>query len=944
MPIDCIPPDDPILEEIRKSFAREKEFDLDYTSKEIVKGKIGDTIERAVQGRNPTDELVRQSQEISDLFKKRFDLEYIENARNKYLKQLDTESITSDIKKYFEKKQNLVKDPEQMKKTLDEFVVELNKTAELRSAERVLKDRASKMQQMKEANNGMTPKTKNGNTAPEFAKAESDFVNATRRALGLPYERATRLQKYHSASLLGIRSLTSTAIGDLPNYVIHQPIYKIESGNVLRDINELMPKDLRANMWDVVNEARTLYREYGIDTGRSQASRGSDRFEEDPAQYGEFLIQRTGRDELEVDGRIEQEKVKVSWVDDWMDAYSDKIFKFMGELDSMKSAGINRVMNMNLIPQRMRDSFGMEFDPKNRADWDATYEVLHSLANEPFITDRNANNTDLRGKTMDLIEEANKKYNANLSGRGSVQGSRFAMDLLQEAYDIKRVKGEEIRTITHQGRGTFSEANQQIRKKLDSIGEEMFSDYLTERQAKWLKLGSWFNPMITTASNIAQTALDSMVYGPVLRSMKAVLDEVKVPEERGVEFGRLNWGSLPRVLRKGKWSRMLVLQSALLGMTSLIDPEDYMGEYPVGDQREQELMRVRGMKPNHIKLGNVNVPIGYVLGPLEPQFKNIMELRQEYHQRGEGDAQLGWEMLWVAKELNSRPFTDPAGEGMRTVDRLMEIAPNIKLASLYQSWEDYKEQVDRQVEGDSPSFSEMLTIAGTGLLTRFVPNEFRDVGRALSTTESRRSHSASAALDSTLGLTWGEEFMGVDFMFGGASDARLDALGERLGNDREFTPQYLAEVTGEMVGFPQGEGTDDDPLINEITRLHVRAKQDVMPTPYIANIEDELPEIEIGDSSLREELQMKYGKEVRNAMLESIYNERHSYVPRGTNITLQDRTYDELPDWAKAKVLNNAEEKVKSKYVNDEGLKELRRMVEEKEEIEDYREQQKEKL
>jgi hypothetical protein len=945
MPIDCIPPDNPALKQIRRELFSQKEMNLDFSTKEIVKTNLGETIRRAIAGDNPGEELTKQADEISELFKQRFDRQYIENAKDKYLKELDVDNLTGDVKKYFEERNIQVNNPEALKETLDKFVVEANKDAEATSAEKVMRDRATIIQQLKEQNLGFTPKSRLGNVSEEFAKAESDFLNARRRALGYPYERATLWQRHQAASMLSFKSLMSSVIGDIPNFLIHQPIQKLETGNVFRDVKNLMPEDLRANMGEVVSEARGIYHNYGLDTGRSQASKGSEKFQEDPSQYGEFLVQRTGRDRLEVDGQVEYDNVKLSFIEDVADAYSNQIFKWMGETDSVKSAGINRIMDMNVIPQKLRDEFDMTFDPKNRAEWDATYEVMHTLANEPFITDRNATKAQITQNAGKLVDKVNQKYDTALPVGGS-KGRVFANQLIEEAYDVKRIKGEEIRAITHQGQGLFSDTNRKLKKTVDDVFEEQIGRNilgLSENQAKWLKMGTWFNLFLNTASNMAQTALDTTVYGPMIRSLKAVADESHVPGKEGVHLGELNWGKLAKSLRKGKWHRTLILQSAIMGMASLVNPEDYLGEYPIGDQREQELMRIRGIKPGHIKLGEWNIPISHTMGPLEPQFRNIMELRKEYQQRGEGDTQLGLEMLWVAKELNKRPFTDPAGEALSTADRIRKIAPEIQLYSFVDSTEKLLEEIDKVAEGESPTVPELLTVMGTSLMTRFVPNEVRDLGRVLSETESRRSHQASEFLDSAFGLTWGEEFMGVDFMFGGMSDARINTFGERLGHDKEFSADYLMTLTGEMLGFPREENPDD-PLVDEITRLHVVAKEDVMPTPYIENIESELPEIEIGDSSLREELQMMYGKELRNEMLKAIYQDRHSYIPRGTNITLEDRSYEELPNWVKAEILRNAENRVKQRYINDEGLRELRERVRNEEEVQDFREEQEKKF
>lgn len=886
----CIDPNDERIKNIRRKLHGKKRISIDKQNKEDVLTDL-----RTV--------LSDQDEEVQDMVIDEVERHYFSKLKNKYIKELDKRELDEDLDRIFRNKAESIEDRDSLRESVEGIINESMRDPDERTAKLGVEENAKIIEDITKANGGTIPIDNQGRMSPEFMEAYARMQDNYHRSKGYSKSQFNRAQRGTSASMLSLKSLTVNLFGDTANILLRQPMRRIEAGAVGKNVGEMKPEKLRrgGNLFQRAYQAGKDYYQFGIDTPRLMNSLGNEKYSYEPHLLGDYLVHTLGKEEVVVDGEIQARKVDTSFQEEVVDKYSNLFFKAMGGPDTFKASIAQNTIHDSFIPKLLEEDFGLNFDEGNRNKWDTMYEVLDELGRQPNMSNKSRN--DLKNR-IKQIEENNK---TPLSGDERTR-------LIDSAVRLKDEAKHEIRMITHQGEGWLSNNTKEMRNVIDKWSMKPFIEAgMSEETAQWFKFGTWLNPFITTASNIAEASGEVAGVNSVARTIRNMGVQINSMEGNN-RLGRVDWG---KALKEGKFHRPAIYGGAVAGLALSVNPEHYLGDYPQS-QREKELMKARGISPGTFRVGGMNIPTSY-LGPMEPSFRSFMKLRQEYAGQG-GDQKLGMDMISLSNMIFSQKFNE--------IKQIGEQYPQMNgtVNDFFQFWDKAEQQgVTSVEEGESVlgKFGEFTAELGASLITRPVPSEIRDFNRVTSMTRSRRDHLASRLWDDAFGLTWGEDYISTHLFLGGMSDKQITALGDRVGPDKQFSPEHLTTIFSEMLGFEQT--VDDDPLINELQRLHVREKEQVMPTSYIENIEGELPE------EARVPLQKEYGQRVRQEMESAIREQTHTY--EGRHGAYENVPYEFLPDKHRAKVLREAEDRVKKEYMNSEYLQSVREHVKQEKEM-----------
>lgn len=193
---------------------------------------------------------------------------------------------------------------------------------------------------------------------------------------------------------------------------------------------------------------------------------------------------------------------------------------------------------------------------------------------------------------------------------------------------------------------------------------------LLNAASKDARLGDQLMPFVKTPANVIGAGIDStgiLLPPKTLLRMIKTMNDIKSGESVGSAFGNNFRGMTKDVVRAG-----LGITFAFM-LSSLFNPEDYIGEYPV-TEKERKLLELKRATTNSVKIGNKWISVDY-FGPLGAPFIGLMYAKKygkdlptgiwEYYKGvGRQAAKIpGFEQLYDTVEL-LRQGTPGAGKSL----------------------------------------------------------------------------------------------------------------------------------------------------------------------------------------------------------------------------------------------------------------------------------------
>lgn len=167
------------------------------------------------------------------------------------------------------------------------------------------------------------------------------------------------------------------------------------------------------------------------------------------------------------------------------------------------------------------------------------------------------------------------------------------------AVAIKEQGIMDAKYATYQQESKYAEVAMGIRQTLNNATGDV-------------RLGDLLMPFVKTPANVVGASLDASGVSAIraLYNMPEALSQMK----------KGNKAPIQKVIRDGVRSGLGLTVAFII--TSSIDDDEFMGEYPTS-QKEKELLELRNATPNSIKLGGKWVSLDY-FGPLGSAVKGIM--------------------------------------------------------------------------------------------------------------------------------------------------------------------------------------------------------------------------------------------------------------------------------------------------------------------------------
>lgn len=195
-----------------------------------------------------------------------------------------------------------------------------------------------------------------------------------------------------------------------------------------------------------------------------------------------------------------------------------------------------------------------------------------------------------------------------------------ALEIFKDATKIepKTLEGEIVRAqaiadaqyATYTNKSTYSDTALAIR----GVFNKMSGD---------IRLGDQIMPFVKTPANVVGAGID---YSGVGLPLQLVLLPKAISQLRKGETTAFK-RSIRSIVRGG-----LGLSFAF-ALSTLFEPEEFMGNYPVS-QKERELLELKNATPNSIKIGNKWVSLDY-FGPIAAPFVGLMYAKKYAHDNGE---------------------------------------------------------------------------------------------------------------------------------------------------------------------------------------------------------------------------------------------------------------------------------------------------------------------
>lgn len=188
--------------------------------------------------------------------------------------------------------------------------------------------------------------------------------------------------------------------------------------------------------------------------------------------------------------------------------------------------------------------------------------------------------------------------------------------------ELKNLGIEEANRVTFQTQSKLTKVSAKARSALDEFSKEVaMSLGASEDIADSFKVGTYIVPFAMTPANVISTGLD----------YSGVLSAAKVP--KAIQNAMVNAKSKQEALqialnfvRDIKLERPVVGIGLAFGLASLVDPENYIGDYPT-DPNEQRLIELGRASTNSIKVGGKWVSLDY-LGPVAAPLVGILNAKK----------------------------------------------------------------------------------------------------------------------------------------------------------------------------------------------------------------------------------------------------------------------------------------------------------------------------
>lgn len=195
-----------------------------------------------------------------------------------------------------------------------------------------------------------------------------------------------------------------------------------------------------------------------------------------------------------------------------------------------------------------------------------------------------------------------------------------ALEIFKDAVLIepKTIDGEMVRQqaiadaeyATYTNKSTYSDVALAIRGVFNKASGD-------------LRLGDQIMPFVKTPANVVGAGID---YSGVGLPLQLVLLPKAINQLRQGETAAFK-KSVRSIVRGG-----LGLTFAF-ALSSVIDPEDFMGNYPV-TQKEQQLLALKNATPNSVKIGDKWISLDY-FGPIAAPFVGMMYAKKYAHDEAE---------------------------------------------------------------------------------------------------------------------------------------------------------------------------------------------------------------------------------------------------------------------------------------------------------------------
>ena len=403
--------------------------------------------------------------------------------------------------------------------------------------------------------------------------------------------------------------------------------------------------------------------------------------------------------------------------------------------------------------------------------------------------------------------------------------------------DIKNLSIQEANRVTFQqgmgdrnlaisdeskktGGSTLSETSIILRRTINEKSKElMMKAGLSEEYADAFKLGTYAVPFVMTATNAISTGADYAglklpfrLYG----ASKKALNNAKNHKEAA--------GVLVEFIRDTKLQRPAIGIATGIALASLIPPENYIGEYPNG--RERELIELGQANTNSIKVSiggkDVWFSLDY-LGPVAAPLVGVLE----------------------AKKANVTTGNLVLGLLQRSLSYAKGGARQLTKIPVYEGFNDTVQLIERLFNKPEDAGQTMANSILNFISSRMVPAIATDVGQAFDPV----ARDTQAGTFTVGGVNIDKSIANIPY-FRNMLQEKVNVLGETVSG------QGINEVLfGSRVKV-----SEPNPLTDMFTDLTKQGFQ-VTPTDYIEN---KFREGKVPKESLQE-VRTKYGTGLQEA-------------------------------------------------------------------------------
>jgi hypothetical protein len=428
---------------------------------------------------------------------------------------------------------------------------------------------------------------------------------------------------------------------------------------------------------------------------------------------------------------------------------------------------------------------------------------------------------DVAASSIAFADSANLASSkiARAEGLAGEAAQKRALEIFQDAIKLRPAtpEGEFVRSqaiadarySTYTNEGGYSKLAMAIRNGLNDFTGDV-------------RIGDQIMPFVKTPANVVQAGVD-------FSGIPAVIELFKLPYAMR-ELANGNKKPIQQAIDAGvKGGIGLVMSAALV---SMINPDDFTGEYDSSTDSEKNVARVKNAAPNSIKVGGKWISLDY-LGPLGAPFVGMMYAKK-----------YGTDLPTMAYQ-----YVKGAGKQVLKVPGLKE------MGDLYESLKKSlsEQDIKKTIEGLS---NEMVAY----IRARTIPGIVNDIAKATDTNVRRTDTSAISK-----------------------AQASIPGLRQKL-------PVAVSQVTGEPIrtegavsellfGSRVKTAIDSD-VVKEISRL-----ADVNMAPSVSDIDRTSPRVK--------ELRKQIGEEEFQAALESFADNYSSKLSKLISSSTYNRKNDE---------------------------------------------------